>query len=249
VNTLLPTCAADVRIVPVVTTVDPTTTPDTSQVDPPPSAASASAHSTFWVEVWATDGDAVSSGITSLYVDVAYCTGVIAEQLGYEATFDTFTGGTIVAGGVDEFGGSSLPNGGGIEPEWVRVGWIQMRAGTDTPACAISLTPSVTGVGAFGWGVVPWSDIELGSVAIAITPGVNAKDYDLDGDGFIGAGDLALFAQCWMCTDVEACWVANGCDAMDFDCDGQVGPGDLAWLATAWQKGIDDPTLQYPPCP
>lgn len=249
VNTLLASCAADVRIQPVVVTVDPATTADASVGDPPPSASTTDSHSVFWVEVWATDGDTVNSGITALYVDVAYCNGVIAEELGQDSAFDVLTGGTIITGGVDEFGGSSLPHGGGIEPEWVRIGWIQMRAGGGRPACGISLQPSQTGVGAFGRGLVPWGEIELGSVSISITSTSGAIDYDLDDDGFIGAGDLALLAQCWLCADNAACWAANGCDGMDVDCDGQVGPGDLAWFATGWQKAADEPGLEYPMCP
>ena len=91
--------------------------------------------------------------------------------------------------------------------------------------------------------------IKLGSVAIAITSSPITNDYDVDDDGTIGAGDLSLLATCWLCTDVAPCWTANACDGMDFDCDGLVGLGDLVWFSTGWQKGVDDPTLEYPPCP
>lgn len=49
---------------------------------------------------------------------------------------------------------------------------------------------------------------------------------DLDGDGFVGGGDLAVMLASW--------GTCGGCPA-DLDGDGSVGGGDLASLLAAWQ--------------
>lgn len=49
---------------------------------------------------------------------------------------------------------------------------------------------------------------------------------DLDGDGIVGASDLATVLARWGSTDVAA----------DLDADGQVGPGDLAMMLASWNS-------------
>ena len=49
---------------------------------------------------------------------------------------------------------------------------------------------------------------------------------DLDGDGIVGASDLATVLARWGSADVAA----------DLDADGQVGPGDLAMMLASWNS-------------
>lgn len=63
------------------------------------------------------------------------------------------------------------------------------------------------------------------SVALAVEFTAATNPADLDGDGFIGAGDLAILLGEW-----GAC---KGCPA-DLDGDGEVGASDLAALLAAW---------------
>jgi len=86
------------------------------------------------------------------------------------------------------------------------------------------------------------------------TNGDNVPDecesiYDLDGDRWIGPGDISYIACCWLQpSSTLGCQGLGLCDASDFDCDGFVGVGDLSYWATGWLKCLPDPTIQYPPC-
>ncbi|MCK4372163.1 MAG: hypothetical protein KAW61_03405, partial [candidate division Zixibacteria bacterium] len=231
---------ADVRIEPVVVLIDPAATSEV-RTTLPDSMSAVVQGGIYYVEIWASDTGATNTGLTSVYVDVSFCEQASATELYHGTIFTAFQEGTIQPGGVDDFGGSALPSGGGIEPEWVRVGWIKMTGAT-VETCTISLLPTdneFLEVAALGR-EVPWDQISLGSVDLQITPA--AKSYDLNGDGSIGSVDLALFADSWLDT------VPPANEAHDFDCDGFVGVGDLSWFATGWRKYTDDPTILYPPC-
>ena len=228
----------DVHIVPVAVLIDPDSTSEV-RTTLPDSIPAVVQGSIYYVEVWASDVGTINTGLTSVYVDVSFCEQASGSDVYHGTIFNTLPEGTIQPGGVDEFGGSALPSGGGIEPEWVRVGWIKM-SGSTVETCTISLLPSLLGVAALDRGLISWGQIDLGSVALQITPA--AKSYDLDSDDFIGPGDLSLFAASWL----QA--VPPGDEAHDFDCDGFVGVGDLSWFATGWGKYTDDPTILYPAC-
>ncbi|MHC4098381.1 MAG: LamG domain-containing protein, partial [Planctomycetota bacterium] len=232
-------CLIDVRVAPVAVLIDPV---ETSKIRTtlPDSMAGVVRGSTYYIEIWASDVGAINTGLTGVYVDVGFCSQTGASELNHGTIFVTFPNGTIQPGGVDEFGGSALPSGGGIEPEWVRVGWIQMNAQAETETCTISLLPSSTGIAALDRGAIPWTAVDLGSVEIEIAP--PARSYDLDGDDFIGLSDLSFFAGSWK----EH--VPPGDEEHDFDCDNKVGISDLSWFATGWQKYTNDVTILYPPC-
>jgi hypothetical protein len=232
-------CLIDVRVVPVAVLTDPATT-DEDRKKLPDSITGVVRGGTYYIEIWASDVGATNTGLTGVYVDVDFCSQTGASAVEHGTIFVTFPDGTIQPGGVNEFGGSALPSGGGIEPRWVRVGWIRMSALVETETCTISLLPSSTGIAALDRGLIPWTAVDLGSIELQITP--PARSYDLDGDNFIGLSDLSYFAASWK----QQVPPAN--EAHDFDCDGKVGVGDLSWFATGWQKNINDPTILYPPC-
>ena len=232
-------CQIDASVVPVAVLIDPARTSEV-RTTLPDSMAGVVRGNTYYIEIWASDIGETNTGLTGVYVDVAFCDQTSASVVEHGEIFVTFPDGTIQPGGVDEFGGSALPSGGGIEPDWIRLGWIQMTADVEVETCTISLLPSSTGIGALDRGLIPWTFVELGSVDLQITPPV--RSYDLDGDDFIGVGDLSLFAGSWQQH------VPPADEAHDFDCDNKVGVGDLSWFATGWQKNTDDPTILYPPC-
>jgi hypothetical protein len=232
-------CQIDVCVAPVAVLTDPASTSEVRTMLPD-SMAGVVRGSTYYIEIWASDVGATNTGLTGVYADVDFCNQTSASAVEHGTIFVTFPDGTIQPGGVDEFGGSALPSGGGIEPEWVRVGWIRMSAQTEIETCTILLLPSSTGIAALDRGMIPWTAVDLGSVELQITPPV--RSYDLDGDNFIGLADLSFFAGSWK-QDVPP---AN--EEHDFDCDSFVGVGDLSWFATGWQKFTDDPTILYPSC-
>ncbi len=233
------TCQPDIRIIPVISMIDPGLTTETRTTEPT-SLTAVSRSSYYYVEIWATDLGANNTGLTGAYVNVGFCTQTAADSVYHGNTFTTFPGGTIQSGQVSGFGGSALPNGGGITPQWVRIGWIRMTAALDTPACHIALTPAAGGVAAFNRGLINPAFINFGAADLLITP--PARSYDLDNSGVVNVGDLSLFAPSWLHT------VPPAASAHDFDCDDAVGVADLSWFATAWNKSVSDPTILYPPC-
>ena len=234
-------CEPDVRIAAVPVVLDPTTTTAVRGAEPTPTT-SINRGATYWIEIWASDLGTNNTGLTSVYADLAFCAETSATSVNHGSIFTTLTSGTILTGAVDEFGGSALPSGGGIAPQWVRIGWAEMTADLEAASCAVTLSPAAFGVAALGRGTIPPELVDFGSATIAITqPSVT---YDLDGSGFIDVGDLSLFAASWLQT------VPPGNPAHDFDCDGFVGPADLSWFATGWQKFTTDPTILFAPtCP
>ena len=124
----------DVHIVPIVVLIDPASTSEV-RTTLPDSIPAVVQGSTYYVEIWASDTGTTNSGLTSVYVDVSFCGQASASDVYHGTVFITLPEGTIQAGGVDEFGGSAVPSGGGIEPEWVRVGWIKMSGSTEFLWC------------------------------------------------------------------------------------------------------------------
>ena len=233
-------CQLDVRVVPVATMIDPNITSEV-RTTLPDSAEAVVRGSIYYVEIWASDVGNTNTGLTGVYVDLSFCGDTSATGIEHGTIFTTSPSGTIGPGSVDEFGGLAVPDGGGIEPEWVRVGWVRMSADVDTPSCTINLLPSSTGVSTLHGGILPWVYVELNTVSLEITP--PARSYNLDGFEPIGPGDWSYFIGSWL----QPVPPADAED--DFDCDCFVGVGDLSWFATGWMKFTDDPTILYPPCP
>lgn len=231
-------CQTDIRVIAVPVTINPASTSD-HRNSQPTGVSGVTRGSIYWVEIWASDVGTTNTGLTGVYVDLAFCDVTTPLAVSHGNIFTTFPSGTLLPHGVDEFGGSALPHGGGIQPEWVRVGWITMRADLQTEACSINLASSSTGVAAYQRGLILWPFVRLEPAELAIfTPTVN---YDLDTDGFVGVGDLSLFAGSWLQP------VPPGSGGHDFDCDDYVGVGDLSWFATAWLRYVTDPNIQYSP--
>ncbi|MCG8403716.1 MAG: M6 family metalloprotease domain-containing protein [Phycisphaerales bacterium] len=232
-------CEVDARIIPVATLINPALT---TEVRPalPASLTSVAEGTRYYIEVWASDVGDLNTGLSGVYVDIDFCTTNVATAVFHGNTFDFLPLGTIESGGVDEFGAATFNPNAAIEPQWVRVGWIEMVSGAGVSPCTFSLQESSNGVGAVGRGAIPWEFIELGSLGLEIVP--TTVSYDLDGDNFIGFGDFVIFLGSWLQT------VPPADPAHDFNCNGFVGPGDLSWFATGWQKNVGDPTILYPPC-
>jgi hypothetical protein len=238
-------CQTDVRVVAVVTAIDPNFTSD-ARTTLPDSVALVVRGSAYYIEIWASDVGSLNTGITGVYIDVLAWEGPggsTATGVQHGTIFTADPCETIIQGFlVGQFGGSAVPHGGGIDPEWVRVGWIRMM-GTLEGAYPIDLQPASGGgnVSTLHGGVVPWSFVDLQSTEVEIL--APARSYDLNGDNLIGVGDWGLFTPSWL----QAVPPAD--ERADFDCDGFVGVGDLSWFATGWLKSTSNPTILYPVCP
>lgn len=83
----------------------------------------------------------------------------------------------------------------------------------------------VPGVPDTGSGTPPI--VDMGAYEFQVAP--NPCPADLDGDGMVGASDLALLLSAWGETGGK-----SGPPPADLDGDGTVGAGDLAILLSAW---------------
>jgi hypothetical protein len=147
---------------------------------------------TYYLEVWVSDRGYINTGLTSAYVDLSFPDdAATVTDVSNGGIFTMFTDEmSILSGKIDELGGSSLPGGDGIEPEWIRVAVVQMYADAAPPFVVFTLSPSSTGVGAYGRGIIPWNDISLPSVTIG-------PPADLNKNGRVDFFDFAIFGSQW----------------------------------------------------
>jgi parallel beta-helix repeat protein len=141
---------------------------ETTQVLPS-SIDSVSLGRRYYVEVWASDVGSTNTGLTSVYVDSNYipCGAASIQSIDHNGPFGQFVSGTPNSCGIDELGGSALPEAG-MAPEWARVAVVSIS----TDECGMvthSLSESTTGVAALGRLQIPWSDIDLGDVTLEHT--------------------------------------------------------------------------------
>jgi hypothetical protein len=140
--------------------------------------------------------------------------------------FTLFNEEVILSGEINELGGSSLPGGDGIEPEWARVAVVEILADATLPFVIFTLSPSSTGVAALGRGTISWDNISLGSLLIC------PADFDKDAD--VDEKDFAIFASAWRTQPSDPQW--------NPDCDitpsGYIDKSDLAWVVDSWLIGI-----------
>jgi hypothetical protein len=156
-----PAAGADVNVS-VVALLSPSPSDTTNTL--PSSVLSVPKGQDYYVEVWASDVGTTNTGLTSVYTDVAFTPSSAAsvQSINHGGIFTVFASGTVISGGIDELGGSSL-TGAGVEPQWARVATIRMRADT-AGTVSFSLAASTTGVAALGRGLIPWYQVSLGNV-------------------------------------------------------------------------------------
>ncbi len=118
---------------------------------------------TYYLELWTGDIGYINTGLTSAYVDLSFpASAATVINVSNGSIFTLFNEEVILSGEIDELGGSSLPGGEGIEPEWARVAVVEILADATPPFVTFTLSPSDTGVAALGRGTIPWDDISLG---------------------------------------------------------------------------------------
>jgi hypothetical protein len=194
----------------------------------PTSVKKISAGQTYYLELWVSDSGYINTGITSAYVDLSFPTyAATVTDVSNGSIFTLFNEEVVLAGEIDELGGSSLPGGEGIEPEWVRVAVVEILADATLPFLTFTLSPSETGVAAFGRGTISWNDISLGSLLIC------PADFDNDGD--VDEKDIAIFSAAWHTQPGDPQW--------NLACDittpvGYIDRSDLAWVVDSWLIGI-----------
>jgi len=194
----------------------------------PTSVKRISAGQTYYLELWVSDIGHINTGLTSAYVDLSFPDHAVSVvDISHSDIFAMFASGSDVSGKIDELGGSTV-DADGIEPDWVRVAIVQMHADATLPFVTFTLSPSDTGVAAFGRGIIPWNDISSDSLMIC--------PANFNSDAGVDMKDFAIFASAWKTTPGDPQW--------NPDCDitaptGYIGMSDLAWLVNSWLAGIE----------
>jgi len=230
-------CQAVIEIVPVAVADPPYYTPET-RTELPTSITQVGRSSKYYLELWAQCREETSIGLLSFSIDIPYDSFSSVLSLHHNTLVDD-PNGFILPDRVDDFGGQFSEQGQGMVPEWVRLGWLEMRANLETDSSTISLLPGDERIEEYGGQDVPWEYVTMHDLNMEILPPL--RSYDLDYDSWIGLGDLSFFAVSWEQT------VPPADEMHDFDFDGLVGPGDLSWFVTGWNKNVDDMSIVYSP--
>lgn len=145
----------------------PTGTEDVAEL--PPGLPAVAPAVTFHVEYWATDSGTTNTGIVSAYTDLDYPEScVAAEQVNNGDVFGSFPDGADDGSKIDELGGSQLSSGIGLEPQWVRIAYVDFSALGSCGRVEFRLTPAVSESSAFGRGLISSSDIGYGTCDILV---------------------------------------------------------------------------------
>ena len=183
---------------------------------------------TYYVEVWVSDVGDIDTGITSAYVDLGFPGDALSiVNISHGGIFTAVPDGSVSSSVIDELGGSTLSEGVGVEPQWARVAVVQMYANATPQFVAFTLSPSSTGIGAYGRGQIPWEDISLGSFIIG-------PPADLNKNGRVDFEDFAILAGQWRGTPGDP-----SADIAPEVLDGEINFLDLALMVEYWLEGVN----------
>lgn len=209
-------------------------------MNPPTSIRSVSPGGIYYLEVWASDMGPINTGLTSAYIDLIYSENeTSAQRVIHSEAFNLFPSGLVSAGQINEIGGSNLPGKLGIEPLWVRVAIIEMRANTTPSSVTHSLAPSTAGVACYGRGLIPWKDIELSSSTVTIGDANPFKRGDTNQDGNVDISDPISTLGFLFLGNPETLACMDASDAND---DGEVDISDaITTLTFKFLGGVEIP--------
>ena len=141
----------------------------------PISVPSVHVNSTFYVEVWARDGDGSTRGITGGDLSFSFDnTKVTGGTINHGGIFTNLTSGTLhnTAGTVTDLGGNVAPgdNGEGVS-QWVRLGYVSFTASAAGTSNFTASRGSDHFARAFEGGIAQGA-VRLGGTSVAIGPGM-----------------------------------------------------------------------------
>ncbi len=131
--------------------------------------------STFVVELWTSDLGAINTGVTGIYTDLSFDPSVFqASSLVHTSGFPELNEGTFDNGSgvITNFGGSNF-SPQGLEPSWVRVGYVEMTTLVNVPSSMTS-TLGIGGIGVFSRPPPTLSELSLGSTSFDCFDQLNA---------------------------------------------------------------------------
>jgi hypothetical protein len=146
--------------------------------------------STYFVELWVQDRVEPGVGISGGTLDVNYATSLVQAEGLVNADFSLFSSGTIDAadGVVRNLGGGLLRSGLGVAPQWARLAYIEILAGSSGEA-SFQVSPGAGQFSRYGQGNVAWDLVDLGSPIVVQQIGGHWRNpsdpYDVNDDGLI----------------------------------------------------------------
>lgn len=159
---------------------------DTTFGPPPVSDATIGPDTVCVIELWAQQTDSELGGLNCVFADVSYSTGamdcIAAPSAAPEFRF--FANGSCddESGRVASVGGCGLSYPGpGINPEWVRVATLTVKANQRSAGHAVSAGTASVPSSIAAYGEVPYDQIDFGFTRY-FTIRENPGDVDLDGD-------------------------------------------------------------------
>ena len=183
---------------------------------------------TYYLEVWVSDRGYINTGLICAYVDLSFPGDVMSVvSISHGGIFTAVPTGSTGSSVIDELGGSVMAEGIGVEPQWARVAVIEIYADAVSPFVAFTLSPSSTGISAYGRGIIPWNDIWLGSFTIA-------PPADLNKNGRVDFDDFAILANQWRGTPGDP-----SADIVPEAGDGEIDFFDLVLMVEYWLEGVN----------
>jgi len=132
-------CQAAIEIATIAVSEPPYYTSE-SRSTLPDSMSAIGRSSMYYVEFWAKSLMTDSNGLLDFSVDMIHDSFNSVLSLGYNSSLRQIQG-QINVDRVDDFGGQFVLSGKGISPEWIRLGWLEMRANLESDSPLISLQP------------------------------------------------------------------------------------------------------------
>ncbi len=121
---------------------------------------------TFVLELWVSDLGVLNTGVTGMYVDLSFNASIFqASTLVHTTGFPELNEGSIDNGSglITNFGGSNFTPQG-VDPAWVRLGYVEMTT-LSTTATSITSALGIGGVGVFSRQPPTLSELSLGSTS------------------------------------------------------------------------------------
>ena len=142
----------------------------------PDSISSIQVGQNYFVEVWVQDATSNPSGILGGQLDIVYPSSLSrVESLSHGEALNQFTSGEVSPrqGLINDFGGGTLQPLVGAAPNWVRLGYAEIKAlGDDT--AVYSLQPGLLSFALFNVESVAWGRVSLPE-SVSVTHLANAR--------------------------------------------------------------------------
>lgn len=161
----------EIRLIPRADAGDPHA--NISAPQPPAAIIEVSVGEPFVLEIWLSDTGDLNTGILGAFVDIDYdSTWVDGVSLVHSSLFSMMSAGDLDddLGQIRNYGGvNAAIQPQALSPEWARLGWVEMAAGSP-PAPALATFAGSVGIGGVGVFGRVYDDVDVQGATLAIVP-------------------------------------------------------------------------------